>query len=1682
MVFRLGFLISALLVSGTLPAGGLAPVLQEIQAAPANGVEFIEIHNPGQVRADLGGARLYGAVDYTFPAGARIEPGGFLVLAGDPRAFEAAYGFAPGGRFQGSLADEGGALALESRDGSFLTRAVYEIPESSPAREGGASLELPSVAADSGWPPSWLPSLQLGGTPGRANSRSMDARSSALVARESVWRYFKGRTEPEGAPLAWASPGYDDSSWAEGKVPIGYGNADEATILDDMKSSYSTVYIRRIFERRGGEAVLELVLWTVFDDGFVAYLNGKEVARRNLGERGAPVAHDAVATARQTAEGLAEEIRLGDARNLLREGENVLAIHAANEFLRSTDFAIDAALTVVTGASALLASPPLRWNEAWTEGAVAQLELINGSPDEFNLASFRIVAGTDDLLFNPAGVRVPGGGRLTVAVPAPFLERKLALVDPSGLLGDTLAFPPALPGGSSGRFPDGEGEAQLLAGRTLGSANSPPAQPQVVISEIHYHPTDADAEFIEVLAQDDMNLAGWTLSGAVRYRFPAGSDLMVGERAAIARDPDRIAPADPGAKIWGPYSGRLANDAEEILLRDPEGRPIQRIRYADDGAWPVAADGNGASLELMHPALSTSAAAAWGASRVAGGTPGARNSVEAAAPPPTIAWARHEPLVPTPGDAVRVTARIEPDPAGAELLWRLDGEPEYRRLPMFASAGLRMATIPAQAQGAIVEYAVEARLAGPEVARYPAGQPGSALYQVDERVEPIVQPTYRLIFRTRDLEALLADVDSNEVRPVTLVAKGKAFHRAQIRYRGHGSRLVEPKSYRVRLTNEEPLDGETELLLNGYRPERQILGMDLWRRAGLPYSRAESVVLVFQGQIYPRYGAVEPIESRYLERHFGDASGNLYRGQRTADLSYLGESQALYANRYEKHTNALEHDWTDVVALTRAFALSSDAEFPAAVAEHIDVEEWIRWFAVSTVLGNQEGGLHRDTGDDYYMYRPAGGKFVLLPWDMDSTFQEPEEPIFRPSLPAVRRFLTHPAFAPLYFRALEDLLERAFTPEAIARQASRIQAFGDDTIDDLVTYTRSRSAFVRRSVPIELSCSIVSGGWGTGDVLYAEGDAVVLGGWAPASRAARVIVNGVPAAFVPWKATWRADLTLAGLETLVRVEARDAAGALLVEATAVVRKIGGGHVVTSLPGGDVDWSGAGSPYILAAELEVAAGTTLRVGPATRILTLPSAGLIVRGRLEVVGEPSRRVEFEAGAGSGEWNGIILEAGASARIERCDFSDGGSSIGLPAPGKPFIQARGGDLEVVECTFRGGARVAVEVIEGSARVQSCRFFETLEAIHGVLSVVEASDNLIESTQGDSDGIDLDGDASGQQGSVLADNTILDVGDDGIDLLDSSATVSGNFVIDASDRGISVEGPGTPRIEGNVVSGCSTGLALKDGTTAAGSRNTVTTCGVGVWAFIKTSGAAAASGDLHSSIIWGNGVDIIVDSGSRLAIDHSDVGGDSARWGESNLSASPRFMGERDFRLAPSSPCKSAGRGGQPAGARGLAGGDPPTITSVEPASGPLAGGNIVEIRGTGLEGVLDARIGGRPLASVRFLPRGSIVAVAPAADRAGPASIEIVTAGGYVAAPDLYRYAVGVRRGDVNGDARLDVSDPVAILLHLFAGGAEPVCADAADTNVDGRLALDDVILLLKYLFNSGPPPQEILADCP
>jgi formylglycine-generating enzyme required for sulfatase activity len=80
--------------------------------------------------------------------------------------------------------------------------------------------------------------------------------------------------------------------------------------------------------------------------------------------------------------------------------------------------------------------------------------------------------------------------------------------------------------------------------------------------------------------------------------------------------------------------------------------------------------------------------------------------------------------------------------------------------------------------------------------------------------------------------------------------------------------------------------------------------------------------------------------------------------------------------------------------------------------------------------------------------------------------------------------------------------------------------------------------------------------------------------------------------------------------------------------------------------------------------------------------------------------------------------------------------------------------------------------------------------------------------------------------------------------------------------------------------------------------------------------------------------------------------------------------------------------------------------------------------------------------------------------------------------------FRIAAGVqpfRRGNVNGDKTVDISDAIATLSYLFLGHAPPTCLSAADTNDDGALDISDGVTLLSYLFvgqASLPPP---FAEC-
>ncbi|MGE3424731.1 MAG: FG-GAP-like repeat-containing protein [Dehalococcoidia bacterium] len=69
---------------------------------------------------------------------------------------------------------------------------------------------------------------------------------------------------------------------------------------------------------------------------------------------------------------------------------------------------------------------------------------------------------------------------------------------------------------------------------------------------------------------------------------------------------------------------------------------------------------------------------------------------------------------------------------------------------------------------------------------------------------------------------------------------------------------------------------------------------------------------------------------------------------------------------------------------------------------------------------------------------------------------------------------------------------------------------------------------------------------------------------------------------------------------------------------------------------------------------------------------------------------------------------------------------------------------------------------------------------------------------------------------------------------------------------------------------------------------------------------------------------------------------------------------------------------------------------------------------------------------------------------------------------------------RRGDVNGDGSVNISDVVSAARFL-SGGEEPVCASASDLDSDGRAQLPDLVTLVGYLFAGWAPPPAPFEQC-
>lgn len=162
-----------------------------------------------------------------------------------------------------------------------------------------------------------------------------------IIKQGDNWKYL---VPTDYLDANWRNSDFDDTSWLIGPSGFGYGDDDDATAL----SNIYVVLLRKEFTIDDVNSINKMLFHVDYDDGFIAFINGVEVAMGGISEYSddysvvTASSHEAV----MYSGGTPEEFDLSSSIYLLKNGKNVISIQGHNTDLSSSDFSLIPFLTL----------------------------------------------------------------------------------------------------------------------------------------------------------------------------------------------------------------------------------------------------------------------------------------------------------------------------------------------------------------------------------------------------------------------------------------------------------------------------------------------------------------------------------------------------------------------------------------------------------------------------------------------------------------------------------------------------------------------------------------------------------------------------------------------------------------------------------------------------------------------------------------------------------------------------------------------------------------------------------------------------------------------------------------------------------------------------------------------------------------------------------------------------------------------------------------------------------------------------------------------------------------------------------------------------------------------------------------------------------------------------------------
>ncbi len=219
-----------------------------------------------------------------------------------------------------------------------------------------------------------------------------------------------------------------------------------------------------------------------------------------------------------------------------------------------------------------------------------------------------------------------------------------------------------------------------------------------------------------------------------------------------------------------------------------------------------------------------------------------------------------------------------------------------------------------------------------------------------------------------------------------------------MRIRGNTSRWAEKKSFKLSFNSFVPgrqFYAVDKLNLNGEHNDPSIvrskLGWDRFQEIGFIAPRAAHAALTINGVYHGLYISVEHVDDEFLQTHFEDDDGNLWKCLWPADLVYLGPDPdayklEVYGQRpYELKTHTDEDDYTELARLIDTINNTAIEELPARLESDFALARFLQYQAVNLLIGSWDD--YWFLRNNYYLYHePGRDHFHWIPYDYDNSF------------------------------------------------------------------------------------------------------------------------------------------------------------------------------------------------------------------------------------------------------------------------------------------------------------------------------------------------------------------------------------------------------------------------------------------------------------------------------------------------------------------------------------------------------------------------------------------------------------------------------------------------------------------------------------------------------------------------